>query len=184
MKALDRMAMRGGDDVLGTDNPADVASPARSQRGHVTRSSFRDFDPPAALRVVRLMGATSKRVFDAWLDPEIAGRWLFATASQPVERIAIDARVGGWFRCVEGRSHEVVEHIGEYVEITPDRRLVFTLSVEKRPHVITRVCVDISPRDAQCELTLVQVNVPRSCVDYVESRWTGMLFGLDDMLHQ
>ena len=59
---------------------------------------------------------------------------------------------------------------------------MFTLSVEERPLVITRVSVDIAPRDAHCELTLVQVNVPKSRVDYVEARWTGMLFGLDDMM--
>ena len=99
-----------------------------------------------------------------------------------MEHIDIDARVGGWFRCVARRAPEVVEHIGEYVEIIAHRRLVFTLSVEKRPHVITRVAVDIAAQGAQCELTLMQVNVPRSCLEYIESRWTGMLYGLDDLL--
>jgi len=51
----------------------------------------------AAIRVTRRFSASAERVFDAWLDPEVAGRWLFATALQPMTEVEIDARARGVF---------------------------------------------------------------------------------------
>src|SRR2546422_8524707 len=45
--------------------------------------------------------APSARVFGAWLDPEVAGQWLFATASRPMAHAEIDARVEGSFRFMD-----------------------------------------------------------------------------------
>jgi uncharacterized protein YndB with AHSA1/START domain len=133
---------------------------------------------PAVIRVRRRFGAPPQRVFDAWLDPKVAGRWLFATASRPMTDVEIDARVEGSFRLADRRDREVIEHTGEYVEIVPNRRLVFTLSTEDRPHVDTRVRVEIIPRKTGCELTLVHEDVPPNYADYAETRWTGILYGL------
>lgn len=85
---------------------------------------------PAAIRITRRFSAPPEHVFDAWLDPEVAGRWLFATASRPMTHVEIDARVEGSFCFAEQRDGETIEYTGEYVEIVPHRRLVFTLSME------------------------------------------------------
>ncbi|MGH7187364.1 MAG: SRPBCC family protein, partial [Pseudomonadota bacterium] len=82
------------------------------------------------VRVARRFRAPPEQVFNAWLDARVAGRWLFATASRPMAHAEIDPRVGGSFRFVDRRNDERVEHIGEYLEIRPPRRLVFTLSLE------------------------------------------------------
>src|SRR5438105_2856359 len=47
-----------------------------------------------ALRVMRRYGVPPQLAFDAWLDPAVARLWLFATASRPLEYVAIDAHVG------------------------------------------------------------------------------------------
>ena len=130
------------------------------------------------IQVTQRYGALPARVFDAWLDPDIAGRWLFATASHPIAHLAIDARVGGSFRFVDRRSGEVIEYTGEYVEIVPYQRLVFTLSMEKQPQVSTRVIVEIAPLKKGCVLTLTHENVPQEHASHVEGRWTGILYGL------
>ena len=129
-----------------------------------------------AVRVTHRYGAPSARVFDAWLDPELAGRWLFATASHPIAHLEIDARVGGAFRFVDRRSGEVTEYTGEYVEIVPHQRLVFTLSLE--PQAITRVAVEIAPLKRGCVLKLTHENVPQEHASRIEGRWTGILYGL------
>ena len=129
-----------------------------------------------AIRVVRRFRASPERVFHAFLDPGIAGRWLFATASRPIVRAAIDARVAGSF-CLAERWHDaLVEHRGEYLEIVPHRRLAFTLSAEGAR--VTRVTVDIAPSKGGCRLKLAHDGVPAGDAHYSKARWTGILYGL------
>jgi uncharacterized protein YndB with AHSA1/START domain len=135
-----------------------------------------------ALQVTRRYGVPQARVFDAWLDPELAGRWLFATASHPIAHPEIDPRVGGSFRFVDRRSGEVAEYSGEYVEIVPHRRLVFTLSMDKPPYAVTRVVVDIAPLARGCVLKLTHENVPREHASRIEGRWIGILYGLGETI--
>jgi uncharacterized protein YndB with AHSA1/START domain len=132
----------------------------------------------AAIYVTRRYDAPSTRVFDAWLDPGVAGRWLFATASRPMAHVEIDARVGGSFCFVDRRDGESTEYTGAYIEIVPRRRLAFTLSMEQHPHIITRVKVEIAPLKKGCELLLTHENVPQDHASHIEGRWTGILYGL------
>jgi uncharacterized protein YndB with AHSA1/START domain len=118
-------------------------------------------------------------VFDAWLDPGLAGRWLFATATRPMTDVEIDARVGGRFRLAERRNGESHEHRGRYVEIVPHRRLVFSLRERRR---VTRVTVEITPRQRGCELRLRHENLPPERAQDAAARWSGMLYGLGETL--
>jgi uncharacterized protein YndB with AHSA1/START domain len=133
---------------------------------------------PPAIRVARRFLASPQRVFGAWLDPEIAGTWLFATASRPMARVEIDGRVEGSFRFVERHGGTIIEHTGEYLEITPHRRLVFSLSMERHPHALTRVSVEIAPRRKGCALLLTHAGVPETCAANTALRWSGILYGL------
>lgn len=142
-----------------------------------------DAAPYIEVRTTQRFSAPADRVFGAWLDPELAGRWLFATASRPAARVAINARVGGAFRFVERRAGEDVEHAGEYLEIARPRRLVFTLWERQRLPERTRVTVAIVPAGTGCELALVHERVLPGEASRVEGRWTGMLYGLGTMLN-
>ena len=133
---------------------------------------------PTAIRITRRFNAPPEDVFDAWIDPEIAGQWLFATASRPMTHVEIDARVEGSFCFAEQRDGEIIEYTGEYVEIVPHRRLAFTLSMEDHWYVTTRVMVEITALKTGCELTLVHEDVPSHYAGYTEARWTGILYGL------
>jgi uncharacterized protein YndB with AHSA1/START domain len=140
-------------------------------------------EPPAAIRVTRRFSAPPERVFDAFLEPEVAGRWLFATALRPMTDVEIDARVGGSFRFAARRDDEIIEHRGEYIEIVPHRRLAFILAMADRPHVIARVTVGITPLRRGCELALTHENLPSDYANRTEARWTGVLYGLDETLN-
>ena len=135
---------------------------------------------PAAVRVAHRFRAPAERVFRAWLEPELAGRWLFATASQPMTDVDIDPRVGGAFRFAERPDAGHAAH-GRYVEIVPHRRLVFTLALADRPGV-TRVTAEISPLKGGCELALLHEDVPADRAGELEGRWTGILYGLGETL--
>ena len=77
---------------------------------------------PPSLQVVRRFDAAAERVFDAWLDPNTAGKWLFATATGQMIRVEIDPRVGGSFNFTR-REGDDIEHVGEYLVIDRPRRL-------------------------------------------------------------
>jgi uncharacterized protein YndB with AHSA1/START domain len=134
--------------------------------------------PHVKIGVARQFGASPIHAFYAWLDPEVAGRWLFATASQPMARVEIDGRVGGSFCFVERQAGKTARYMGRYEEVIPARSLKFTLCMEPYPDVITRVAVAIAPLAKGCTLKLTHENVPRAHANYVEGRWTGILYGL------
>jgi uncharacterized protein YndB with AHSA1/START domain len=130
------------------------------------------------VRVTHHFNASPERVFDAWLDPQSAGDWLFASPSGEMVRVEIDARAGGRFVIVDRRNGEEVEHIGEYLEVDRPRRLVFTLCVPKYSPLFTTVTVETEPADSGCDLTLTQENVPPELLGRNEKGWIGILVGL------
>ena len=85
-----------------------------------------------SLRITRHFDASAERVFDAWLDPATAGRWLFATDNGEMVGVQLDPRVGGRFSFTR-RDGEDVEHVGEYLEIDPPRKLSQTFNFVMEP---------------------------------------------------
>ncbi len=117
-----------------------------------------DEDGKVRIVVVRTFPAPPARVFEAWLDPVEAAKFLFATPNGEIIRCEIDAEVGGEFTIVDRREDEDIEHFGEWVEIErpidPARsgRLVFDFSVNQSPH--SRVEVEIVPEGAGSRVSL------------------------------
>lgn len=132
----------------------------------------------ATVCVSRRFDASTERVFDAWLDPKRAGRFLFATPTGTMVRVEIDARVGGRFRFVDRRDGEDIEHVGEYEAIVRPRRLVFTFGVPKFSAHVTRVIVEIKAADRGCDLVLTHEGVLPDYRERTAQGWIGILDGL------
>jgi uncharacterized protein YndB with AHSA1/START domain len=79
------------------------------------------------LRIERTFNAPARAVFDAWTSPDVLRRWWPAGSDWETPVAEVDPRVGGALRLVM-RSPEGEEFggSGEYIEITPPERLVFT----------------------------------------------------------
>lgn len=134
-----------------------------------------------AVRVTRRYGARPERVFDAWVDPSVAGRWLFATALHPARCLEMDARKGGSFRFLDRTNGADVVRTGVYVEIDRPRQIVFTLGAGRRRRA-SRVIARISRLGSGCELRLTHENLPSEQARAAEGRWLGMLYGLGEAL--
>ena len=134
------------------------------------------------VRVKRRFNASAERVFDAWLDTQKAGKFLFATPTGEMVRVETDPRVGGSYIFVNRRAGEDVEHVGEYLEIDRPRRLVFTLTVPKFSVESTRVAIDIVPAGEGCELTLTHEGVLQEWASATEGGWSGILAALEVLL--
>jgi uncharacterized protein YndB with AHSA1/START domain len=129
----------------------------------------------AMVRVTHRFSTSAERVFDAWLDPAKARKFLFTTPTGQIVRAEIDARVGGAFCFVDRRDGEDVEHSGKYLEIDRPRRLVFSFVVPKYSREITRVTIEIAPEGSGCTLTLTHEGVLLEWAKPTEGGWTGIL---------
>jgi uncharacterized protein YndB with AHSA1/START domain len=82
---------------------------------------------PTAIRIERTFRAPAQAVFDAWTSVEALRRWYPPGADWDTPVAEVDLRVGGRLRLVlRSPTGEEFGGGGEYREITPPTRLVFT----------------------------------------------------------
>jgi two-component system cell cycle response regulator DivK len=130
------------------------------------------------VRVSRGFTQSCDRLFDAWLDADSAGEWLFATPDGEMTRVEIDARVGGSYSIVERREGEDVLHTGVYETIERPTRLVFTLQVPKFSQEVSRVSVEFAAGDGGCLMTLEAGEATAADAAKYRKGWSIILDGL------
>ena len=136
---------------------------------------------PVILTVTRAFAASAERVFDAWLDPARAARFLFATPEGEMLTCEIDARVGGRGLIVERRGGGDARHRPRFEAIERPRRLVFLFSADPAEEgEWTRVAIEIAPTPMGCTLTLTHEMDPAwaSYEEPTRKGWTMILESL------
>jgi uncharacterized protein YndB with AHSA1/START domain len=121
----------------------------------------------------RQIDASPETVFGFFTDPELLTRWLAVEAT-------LDPRPGGV--CLQthvGREDTRYFMRGEFVEVEPPTRVVFTWGFENdttaiRPGAST-VEVTLEPRDGGTWLRLVHRDLPQSERGDHDAGWAGML---------
>jgi uncharacterized protein YndB with AHSA1/START domain len=133
------------------------------------------------LTITRRFETSAERVFDAWLDPATARRWLFTTKGGGIVRAEIEPCVGGRFMLVDRRADGDIEHVGEYLVIERPTLLVFTFGVPKFSPEYDRVTIELRRLGSGCELTLTNEMSPDIFAEWGEKTregWTTMLAAL------
>ncbi len=132
----------------------------------------------AVVRVARDIAAPPERIFDAWLDPQQACRFLFATPEGKIIRCEIDARTGGRFLITDRRSDGDADHHGKYLEIAPPNRLVFVFrGPETEEGEWSKVTIEIEAKGDGSRLSLTH-EIPEKWASYAEpvrQGWTMIL---------
>jgi uncharacterized protein YndB with AHSA1/START domain len=123
-------------------------------------------------------------VFDAWLDPENAWNWLFATPEGEMQRVEINPVVGGDFFVKERRLEGNAEHYGKYLRILPHRLLEFSFSVEESNPNPDIVKLEFVSTENGCNVTLTDSMDARfeEFADRARAGWFSILEGLDATL--
>jgi uncharacterized protein YndB with AHSA1/START domain len=124
------------------------SSTANSESFKVTTPSDHE------IRMTRLFNAPRHLVFEAMTKPEHVKQWwgrLGEGYSVPV--CEIDLRPGGAWRFVNRHPKGEVAFHGEYREVTPPTRLVFTEIFEQFPDTVSVVTADFSEEAGQTRLT-------------------------------
>ncbi len=138
------------------------------------------------LNVAHTYKASPCVVYDAWLNPEMAKRFLFSTDDGHIIRADIDPRVGGRFFVVDRRPTGDAFHHGVFLELRRPRRMVFSFSVAEHDHNADRVQIDIEPLGDGSRLILTH-EMCAEWADYAEKNrkgWANVVEGLDRELEQ
>jgi uncharacterized protein YndB with AHSA1/START domain len=106
------------------------------------------------IRMTRLFSAPRRFVFEAMTRPEHVKQWwgrLGEGYSVPV--CEIDLRVGGAWRFVNRHPKGEAVFYGEYREITPPSRLVFTEIFAQFPDSVSVVTAELTDEDGKTRMT-------------------------------
>jgi uncharacterized protein YndB with AHSA1/START domain len=134
------------------------------------------------IRVSRHIPVAPERAFDAWLNPSVASRWLFATPDGEIVRCDIDPRPGGAFVITDRRGGEDVEHVGTYLEIDRPGRLAFRFGVPKYSSEESSVEVTVEAADSGADVTIETRDVPAEWREQTEQGWRELLGRLEEVL--
>jgi uncharacterized protein YndB with AHSA1/START domain len=142
---------------------------------------------PPTVRVSQTFRALPERVFDAWLDPKMIGRFMFGPQLRDEEIVSlnVDARAGGRFCFVVKRQGQRIDHVGKYLELDRPRRLVFTWGIVEHGGDNSRVVIDIEREATGAELTLTHELTPEwaDFADRTREAWSKMLNALAEVLN-
>jgi uncharacterized protein YndB with AHSA1/START domain len=116
-----------------------------------------------SLEIKRFIKAPRDRVYAAWTDPEQLKQWFGPEKVQTRDLVA-DAQVGGSFRWdLTNSEGERMTCRGEYRELQPKRKIVFTWQWEDDEDWVGRasvVTVELNDADGGTELRLIHEQLP------------------------
>lgn len=138
------------------------------------------------VKIAREFAASAENVFDAWLDPELVGRWMFGSdvRDEEIVKLETDPRVGGTFSFMVRRGDDVLNHVGTYREIRRPERLVFSWGIEGVSEEESVVRIDFETSEAGCRLTLIHELQSQwaEYADRTKAGWNLMLDKLEQIL--
>ena len=123
---------------------------------------------PLVEREIRIE-ARPEIVFQHFVDPDKLARWIGTT-------LVLDLRPGGEMRMTIAGEHVSA---GQFVEIDPPRRLVYTMGWDEPNHPIppgsTRVEIDLTPDGDGTHLRFRHLGLPADAISDHTAGWTHYL---------
>ena len=123
----------------------------------------------AELTCELLMDASPATIFPFLIDPDLQLRWIGTEA-------ALDPRPGGEYRVLVQGKHPGV---GEFVEVVPDTKVVFTFGWDELDHPIpagsTEIEITLIPDGDKTRVRLVHRGLPDDALKDHSSGWSHYL---------
>lgn len=139
--------------------------------------------PIEGVELHRVLKARPERVFAAWTQPDVMARWFFPGVAW-LAACESDLRVGGrWSADMREPSGTLHRQFGEYREVVPVSRLVFTWSCPDLGVVDSVVTIELAARAGGTDLRLVHELPPDPKIRAGhEEGWMGCLGNLEKFL--
>ncbi|MCI0446921.1 SRPBCC domain-containing protein [bacterium] len=136
-----------------------------------------------AVQVKRNFNAPREKVYKAWTDAGALSQWFAPTDDHKTTIEKLDVKEGGKYRIRVQYLNEIHHLTGEYLEVRPDEKLVYTWVVENEwePSEVSQVTVEFIDRGNSTELILTHVRLPneeqrlkhaegwKGCLDHLET---------------
>ncbi|WP_159711781.1 SRPBCC family protein [Geminicoccus flavidas] len=127
-----------------------------------------------SLTIRRRLRASPERIWSAWTEPRQLVQW-FGPDAGPTVQAETNVRKGGRFHIafhtLDGERHDVS---GEYREVVPHQRLVFTWAWRSTPERESLVTVALKPDGDGTVMTLTHEQFfDEAARDAHRSGWTG-----------
>ena len=124
-------------------------------------------EPLEALSITRVFQAPIERVYSAWTKPEFLSQWFAPPGFKVVQAQAQVLEGGQYAVVIQGNDGTEVKHYGQYVQVTPPKRLVFTWELNNKAcgggsgHCeTTLVTLDFSDFEGGTQLVLTHERLP------------------------
>jgi uncharacterized protein YndB with AHSA1/START domain len=139
------------------------------------------------ITLTRVFDAPRERVWREWTEPERFAGWFGGPdAEVPLTSVTMDVRPGGAWRLTMfyGPRRREMHWVGEYHEVEPPERLVFTISdqpAEDARDVVTVVLTDLG--DGRTEMHFEQRgDQPPTVYEAAKSGWGVFFDTIDERL--
>ena len=139
------------------------------------------------IRISRVFSAPRERVWREWTEPEPFADWYGGPQCEvPLDSVSMDVRPGGTWRLTmfappDGRR---IDWKGEYLEVAPPERLVFTVSDQPDNDAFELVTVVLTPLgDGRTEMLFEQRwSISPEQYERATEGWGGFLDRMEERL--
>ncbi|MBS0288404.1 MAG: SRPBCC domain-containing protein [Proteobacteria bacterium] len=133
------------------------------------------------LVIKRELNASLPKVFQAWSNTELLRKWILPSQSWTVAG-KNDFVVGGEYFIEFTDTEGVIrEHTGKYIEIIPNKKIVYTWNMLDTTDTI--ITVELQEVDGKTEVTLTHEPFPSAEIrDRYHDGWQNCLNHLDELL--
>ncbi|PIC70653.1 MULTISPECIES: SRPBCC domain-containing protein [unclassified Sporosarcina] len=148
------------------------------------------------LNMIRNFNVAPEKVFDAWLNPEMMRKWFFTLeGTNKVTRN--NPKVGGTWEIIDHRGGQDYRAIGEYLEIDPPKKVMFTFKMPEMSDLEDTITVELKELEQGCKMTFTQLIHVAQEVNWTESEiekaltemhdgtevgWNYMFMGLKELV--
>jgi len=145
-------------------------------------------------KVTHRFRASPERVFDAFVDPDLARRWQAAWLrrngqSAALTRTEIDPQVGGRFMLADERNGEEARHWGKFIALERPTKIAFSWVVDESEEddpSIVNLIIEPEPNGPGSVVTLYNTMDAQweEWLPQTERGWMAMLGGIEDVIER